>query len=108
MTRFRVVLLILDLQKPFSSLGDLPPAERRLYFLAKGVGRLWACFGKAKMSQATFTALNAAPTFLSGRKVTSKTRAAAPSSRVAVQVSAASQAGRPLWAPGETSSLRAY
>ncbi len=51
------------------------------------------------MSQTTFTALNGAPTFLTGRKVVSKARAA-PSKRASFQVSAALQQGRRLWAPG--------
>ena len=51
------------------------------------------------MSQTTFTALNGAPTFLAGRKVVSKVRAA-PSKRASFQVSAALQQGRRLWAPG--------
>ncbi|CAL5220073.1 g2024 [Coccomyxa viridis] len=51
------------------------------------------------MSQTTFTALNGAPTFLAGRKVVSKARAA-PSKRASFQVSAALQQGRRLWAPG--------
>ncbi len=52
------------------------------------------------MSQTTFTALNGAPTFLAGRKVVSKARAA-PSKRASFQVSAALQQGRRLWAPGK-------
>ena len=46
---------------------------------------------------ATFTALNAAPAFLTGRKVVSKARVG-PAARAPFQVSAA--ADRPLWAPG--------
>lgn len=49
---------------------------------------------------ATFTALNAAPAFLTGRKVVSKARAG-PATRAPFQLSAA--ADRPLWAPGASS-----
>ena len=56
------------------------------------------------MSQTTFTALNGAPTFLSGRKVVSKARAT-PSKRASFQVSAALQQGRRLWAPGKVLQL---
>lgn len=48
---------------------------------------------------ATFTALNAAPAFLTGRKVVSKARAG-PAPRSTFQVSAAASQGRRLWAPG--------
>jgi len=48
---------------------------------------------------ATFTALNAAPAFLTGRKVVSKARAG-PAPRAPFQVSAAATSSRPLWAPG--------
>ena len=55
---------------------------------------------------ATFTALNAAPSFLAGKKVVVKARAAPIASRASVQVSAAaSSSGRPLWAPGTSCNL---
>ena len=55
---------------------------------------------------ATFTAQNAAPSFLAGKKIVVKARAAPIASRASVQVSAAaSSSGRPLWAPGALCDL---